>query len=326
MAFSIEQALEYLTRANANNRLAHAFLFSGPTGSGKKRLATEFYYAVNGKETSLADLHSVEPESRSRRIIVDQIRGLESSLRMRSRSARTKFGVIYEADRLTPQAANAFLKTLEEPPDHSILILITQIPDALLETILSRCIRVPLLSADRRVRTAEETELLEALTRIVSEDGFSIGTALRLARVFQDILIRARARVEEEREEAIQKNRALYKQTTDGSWIEEEEKRLAVLTESQYVKLRTILVETIIEWFGSAIIFQQSGQVAGGTEYSAASRDLGARASAGELMRRLAGLRSLTDHLSRNVQEALAIEVAFIESFGPERVLKKSRK
>jgi DNA polymerase-3 subunit delta' len=225
-----------------------------------------------------------------------------------------------------PQAANAFLKTLEEPPDHSILILITQIPDALLETILSRCIRVPLLSADRRVRTAEETELLEALTRIVSEDGFSIGTALRLARVFQDILIRARARVEEEREEAIQKNRALYKQTTDGSWIEEEEKRLAVLTESQYVKLRMVLVETIIEWFGSAIIFQQSGQVAGGTEYSAASRDLGARASAGELMRRLAGLRSLPDHLSRNVQEALAIEVAFIESFGPERVLKRSRK
>jgi len=234
--------------------------------------------------------------------------------------------VIYEADRLMPQAANAFLKTLEEPPDHSILILITQIPDALLETILSRCIRVPLLSVDRRVRTAEETELLEALTRIVSEDGFSIGTALRLARGFQDVLIRARARVEEEREEAIQKNRALYKQTTDGSWIEEEEKRLAVLTESQYVKLRTILVETIIQWFGSAIIFQHSGEVAGGTEYSAASRDLAARASPEELMRRLAGLRSLPDHLSRNVQEALAIEVAFIESFGPERVLKESRK
>jgi len=326
MAFSAEQALEYLTRANASNRLAHAFLFSGPAGSGKKRLATEFFYAVNGKEMTLTDFHSVEPESKSRRIIVDQIRGLESSLRMRSNSARTKFGVIYEADRLMPQAANAFLKTLEEPPDHSILILITQIPDALLETILSRCIRISLLSSDRRVRSPEEVELLDSLTKIVSEEGFSIATALRLARVFQEVLARARAHVEEEREEAIQKNRALYKQTTDGSWIEEEEKRLAVLTEGQYVKLRTALVEAIIEWFGSAIIFQQSGEVAGSAEYSMASRDLAARVSPDELIRRLGGLRSLADHLSRNVQEALAIEVAFIESFGPERLLKKSRK
>jgi DNA polymerase III subunit delta' len=326
MAFSAEQALEYLTRANASNRLAHAFLFSGPAGSGKKRLATEFFYAVNGKEMTLTDFHSVEPESKSRRIIVDQIRGLESSLRMRSNSARTKFGVIYEADRLMPQAANAFLKTLEEPPDHSILILITQIPDALLETILSRCIRISLLSPDRRVRSPEEVELLDSFTKIVSEEGFSIATGLRLARVFQEILARARAHVEEEREEAIQKNRALYKQTTDGSWIEEEEKRLAVLTESQYVKLRTALVEAIIEWFGSAIIFQQSGEVAGSAEYSMASRDLAARVSPDELIRRLGGLRSLADHLSRNVQEGLAIEVAFIESFGPERLLKKSRK
>jgi DNA polymerase III subunit delta' len=326
MAFSAEQALEYLTRANASNRLAHAFLFSGAAGSGKKRLATEFFYAVNGKEMTLTDFHSVEPESKSRRIIVDQIRGLESSLRMRSNSARTKFGVIYEADRLMPQAANAFLKTLEEPPDHSILILITQIPDALLETILSRCIRISLLSPDRRVRSPEEVELLDSFTKIVSEEGFSIATGLRLARVFQEILARARAHVEEEREEAIQKNRALYKQTTDGSWIEEEEKRLAVLTESQYVKLRTALVEAIIEWFGSAIIFQQSGEVAGSAEYSMASRDLAARVSPDELIRRLGGLRSLADHLSRNVQEGLAIEVAFIESFGPERLLKKSRK
>jgi DNA polymerase-3 subunit delta' len=326
MAFSIEQALGYLTRANANNRLGHAFLFSGPAGSGKRRLATEFFYAINGKETTLADFHSIEPESKSRRIVVDQIRTLESSLRMRSRSAQTKFGVIYEADRLMPQAANAFLKTLEEPPDHSILVLITQLPDALLETILSRCIRVPLLSTNRRSRTAEETELLEALTKTVSKDGFSIVTALRLAREFQDILARARARVEEEREEAIQKNRAMYKQTTDGSWVEEEEKRLTVLTESQYVKLRGSLVETIVEWFGNAIILQQTGDAEGKVEYSAAARDLAARVSLDELMRRLAGLRSLAHNLSRNVQEVLAIEVAFLESFGPEQRRESSRK
>ena len=91
-----------------------------------------------------ADFHGIEPESKSRKILVEQIRELEASLRMHATRAKVKFGVVYEADRLMPQAANAFLKTLEEPPDHSLLILVTALPEALLETIRSRCIEVSL--------------------------------------------------------------------------------------------------------------------------------------------------------------------------------------
>ena len=63
---------------------------------------------------------------------------------MHAARAKVKFGVVYEADRLMPQAANAFLKTLEEPPDHSVLVLVTALPEALLDTIRSRCIEVSL--------------------------------------------------------------------------------------------------------------------------------------------------------------------------------------
>src|ERR1700737_110166 len=225
MAFSIEQALGYLTRANANNRLGHAFLFSGPAGSGKRRLATEFFYAINGKETTLADFHSIEPESKSRRIVVDQIRTLESSLRMRSRSAQTKFGVIYEADRLMPQAANAFLKTLEEPPDHSVLVLVTALPEALLETIRSRCIEVSLRSPGEQALTVEEKELVEELFRIVEVDGFSVLTALKFSRVFLGALGKVRERIETEHDTLLTIDQAAYKQTTDGSWLKEREER-----------------------------------------------------------------------------------------------------
>jgi len=121
MAFSLEQALGYLRDANSHGRLAHAFLFSGPDGSGKRQLVADFFSVINTEKTDKADFHEIEPESKSRKILVEQIRELESSLRMRATRAKMKFGVIYEADRLMPQAANAFLKTLEEPPDLSLI-------------------------------------------------------------------------------------------------------------------------------------------------------------------------------------------------------------
>src|ERR1700746_3401348 len=133
MPFSVEQALGYLGEAYSKGRLAHAFLVSGPEGSGKRRLTREFFQAINGEGAQMTDFHQIEPESKSRRILVEQIRQLENSLRMTTAGSRTKFGVVIEADRLMPQAANAFLKTLEEPPDRSVLVLVTTLPHALLE-------------------------------------------------------------------------------------------------------------------------------------------------------------------------------------------------
>src|ERR1700719_3022877 len=183
MAFSLEQALGYLTEANAQGRLAHSFLFSGPEGSGKRRLVAELFRTVNGNTTEAADFHAIEPESKSRKILVEQIRELEALLRMHATRARVKFGVVYEADRLMAQAANAFLKTLEEPPDHSVLILVTTLPEALLETIRSRCIEIQLRPAGPKTPTVDEAELLAELCRIVEAEGFSVATALKLARV-----------------------------------------------------------------------------------------------------------------------------------------------
>src|SRR4029077_620583 len=130
----------------------------------------------------------IEPECKSRKILVEQIRELGASLRLHATRAKVKFGVVYEADRLMPQAANAFLKTLEEPPDHSVLILVTALPEALLDTIRYRCIEVALRAPGVRALTAEEAELVEEFFRVVGEDGFSVLTALRFSRIFLGIL------------------------------------------------------------------------------------------------------------------------------------------
>src|SRR5881227_249009 len=180
MAFSRTTALEYLRRAHEQNRLAHAYLISGPPGSGKQQLAANLASLVNG--TPVGDIFSAKareifvarPESKSRRIVIEQIRRLEHALQMRASNSRRKVAIISDADRLQPQAANAFLKTLEEPPKDSLLLLLSALPEALPDTIISRCIAIPLATSDKQQVTAEEAELVNFLGDAADERTWSI--------------------------------------------------------------------------------------------------------------------------------------------------------
>ena len=134
MAFPRTAAFRYLRRANEQNRLAHAYLIWGSPGSGKQLLAAELASLVNGTKVSdvfsakARDIFVAQPESKSRRIVIEQIRDLEHALQMRASNGRRKVAIIVDADRLQPQAANAFLKTLEEPPKDSLLLLLSAVP------------------------------------------------------------------------------------------------------------------------------------------------------------------------------------------------------
>src|SRR5262249_43576491 len=169
MAFKPKAAVGFLRRAHEQNRLAHAYLISGPPGSGKREVAADLASAVNG--TAAADVFSSKareifvagPESKSRRILIEQIRELEHGLQMRGTEGRRKVAIIAEADRLQPQAANAFLKTLEEPPANSLLLLLSALPEALPDTIVSRCISIPLAGNGEEIEMPERAELVELL-------------------------------------------------------------------------------------------------------------------------------------------------------------------
>src|SRR5437762_3302782 len=137
MAFSCTAALVYLRRAYQQNRLAHAYLISGAPRSGKQQLAAELASLVNGTKvsdvfsTKAREIFIAQPESKSRRIVIQQIRGLEHALQMQAPNGRLKVAIISDADRLQPQAANAFLKTLADPPKNSLFFLLTCLQEAL---------------------------------------------------------------------------------------------------------------------------------------------------------------------------------------------------
>ncbi|MBN1418550.1 MAG: DNA polymerase III subunit [Planctomycetes bacterium] len=148
-------ARDFFRGALASGRIAHAYVLVGPRGAGKKRIAEEVAAAglcegrirpcgtcascrraASGSHPSIWVL---DPEGRT--IDIDAIRSLRDSLTLRSGTRR--FWIVADCDRMTTEAANAFLKTLEEPLGETVLLLTTARPGALLPTILSRAQRIP---------------------------------------------------------------------------------------------------------------------------------------------------------------------------------------
>ncbi|AAR35606.1 DNA polymerase III subunit delta' [Geobacter sulfurreducens] len=147
-----ETAVNVLQRALRSGKTAHAYLFEGIEGCGKMTTALAFIEAAfcrrdDGcgscpscrKMAGLQhpDLHRLAPEGAF--IKIDQVRELQRELSLRPVEAPMKACIIDDADRLNPAAANALLKTLEEPPGNALLILLTTNPAGILPTVRSRC-------------------------------------------------------------------------------------------------------------------------------------------------------------------------------------------
>ena len=132
----------------------------------------------------------IRHEARSRRITIDQIRELERKLHLSGKAAKTKIGVIRDADRLQEKSENAFLKTLEEPPPRTLLLLLTSQPEQLLDTIRSRCISVALYSPGLYQPNFPKAfqQFIQAIGTTLSDQKRSLSRALVLARTFTAIL------------------------------------------------------------------------------------------------------------------------------------------
>lgn len=159
-----DRAVNTLRQAWANDRMAHAYLFTGPEGVGKKLTALTLAQALFCKFKSsepcgncpgcLKVKNSCHPDlyilsSGTAAIKIDQIRWLQKQIMLKGVEGDKKMAVLEGAEKMTPEAANAFLKTLEEPPPDTFVILITSQPSALLGTISSRCQLIRFLPLSR---------------------------------------------------------------------------------------------------------------------------------------------------------------------------------
>jgi DNA polymerase-3 subunit delta' len=163
-----EKALQYLKSALKNRKLPHAFIFVGPKGSGRSILARLFAQAVNCQDEEHApcgrcnscskvekgihpDVAWIRKDEKSNQIKIQSIRELERGIILRPYEGRYKVFIIPDSESMNPEASNSFLKTLEEPPGHSLIILIAPSANDLLPTIRSRCQIVRLSPLKRSV-------------------------------------------------------------------------------------------------------------------------------------------------------------------------------
>lgn len=166
-----EQIIEHMKNAILSKKVNHAYILNGPDDSGKRMLAEAFaqtlqcekggaepclkckscHQAMDHNQPDIIYVTHDKPNS----IGVDDIRSqINNDMVIKPYSSRYKIYIVDEGEKMTEQAQNALLKTIEEPPEYGIILLLTTNADRFLPTILSRCIRLDLKAVeDERIIT-----------------------------------------------------------------------------------------------------------------------------------------------------------------------------
>lgn len=197
-----EQTIEHMKKAIRLHKVSHAYIISGEKGSGKKLLAGIFAQtlqcerqgeepcgvchscrqALSGNQPDIIRVTHEKPNS----IGVDDVREqLNGDIRIKPYSSPHKIYIVDEAEKLTPQAQNAILKTIEEPPEYAVILLLAANTGMLLPTIRSRCVTLDLKPVDSRLvkkYLMEENEIPEYRADVCTAFAQgNVGKAKRLA-------------------------------------------------------------------------------------------------------------------------------------------------
>jgi DNA polymerase-3 subunit delta' len=284
MPFPPSRVEELFQTAAKEGRLAHAYLLTGAPPAELESLGKGL--AANLLDADLEghpDFFVLRPESKSRRVSIAQVRSLEHSLSRRPHKAPLKVALILEAERMClppAEAANAFLKTLEEPPDHSLLILTSDRPEQLLPTVRSRCLTFPILP-DKHPAPIEG---IEELTRLWAESSEPTPlAAYRRASILQSFLLSTRDRLNAQSEQEVE----------DEEGDENESAQSASLA-GQLVRVREDIITHLIR-----------------SAWGRAQSSLRP-----EIVREVDSLEKLRLALARNIDPTLAIEVSCLRIAG----------
>jgi DNA polymerase-3 subunit delta' len=328
-----EQSVQLLQRSLERGRLAHAYLFTGHQLDQLEMLARTLAQTLNCREpvkaggvaidscgdclncrkiehANHADVHWVRPESKSRVIVIEQMRELMQEINLKPTEAEYKVAIVVAADRLNVNAANAFLKTLEEPPAKSVLILLSTEPRRLLETILSRCLRLN-FAGGSGVRLDEALmEWLAKFSEIASAEQKSLLGRYRLMDLLAQKLAEIRSSVEKSltARSPLERYEDAEKDLRD-KW--EDELKAAIEAEYRWQRTGALLA---VQWWLRDVWLHT---LAGGRELLNFPRLKSTERVAGRITTRqalenLQVIEQTQRLLHTNVQEALTLEVGLL--------------
>ncbi|HEY5043008.1 MAG TPA: DNA polymerase III subunit [Verrucomicrobiae bacterium] len=328
------QGVQLLQRSLARGRLGHAYLFSGDALDDLETLARTLAKTLNcqnpvkisGVATDCcdeclscrkisgdihADVHWVRPESKSRVITIDQTRELMREIQLKPAEAMFKVAVISGADRLNAQAANAFLKTLEEPPQKSVLILLTTEASRILETILSRCLRLNFSAETARALSAEQSYWLQQFSSAAAGEQTSLFGRYRLL----DSLLQRLGAVRAQVDETLSARSPLEKYgDVEKDLREKWEDELTAAIEAEYRRRRAEVLLLLQWWLRDVWLHTLAvGEPLMHLPQIAGADEIAKRINARQARENLSVLEQTQRLLHTNVQEALALEVGLLK-------------
>lgn len=334
-----QDVVELLQRSLERGRLGHAYLFNGPDLKELEAVARTLAKVLGctnpprrGEGRGLAseccdaclhcrkidgdnhpDLLWLRPESKSRVIRAEQIRDLLQTVYLKPTEAAFKVAVIVAADRLNASASNAFLKTLEEPPADTILVLLSSDPQRLLETILSRCLRLNFAGEGTRHRDAAFLGWLGTFTEMAGAEQKSLLGRYRLL----SVLLGRLGEMKESIEASLTKLSPLERHDDIEPGLKSKwEEELIAGIEAEYRRQRAELLAGLQWWLRD--VWLESLRLGGGMltfpQLAETARRVAARVSPQQAMENLHALEQTQRLLaSTNVQEAAALEVGLLK-------------
>ncbi len=325
MPYTKDRAFQLLEQARNNARLPHALLLSGPLEAGAKSLCLRLIDSLNGGVTRGVELEDIQhpmcqvirPASKSRRILIRDIREVEPFLALRAEPGQHKIIIILEADRMNDEAANAFLKTLEEPPSQSLIILVTEHIDHLLPTILSRCIRMELREEQQQLRLSEVQKLfLPKLDEALQSLGSDLA-AMALRQAFQSLLASRKELITKRLSLALkEESKGIAEGTGVKDWESSHKDSLIALIESEYLNEREELLELLSLSLGQAVLIASKAPNMQHEPLLPVIAHIAANCAPFELIERMRAVDALRHDLLFNINEALALDAHLLDIIG----------
>jgi len=332
----IQGPLELLKRSLRRGRLGHAYLFTGADVAPLEKAACHLAQTLNCESPleSSADgrslrpcLHClscrkieqgnhpdvawIRPESKSRIITIGQMRELMQTVNLKPTQALWKVSIVVEADRLKQEAANAFLKTLEEPPAQSIMILLSTDAERLLDTILSRCLRLNFGGESAALQDASFLEWLKNFAQTAADSSRSL---LGRYRLLSQILNRLTCQKDEITKNLQESSPLERHEDADPKLKERWQTELNAAIEAEYRRCRMDLLTGLQWWFRDIWLdtLQVDGALKAYPHLSALNGSLARRITPEDALANLQHLEQTQRLLNTNVQEALTLEVGLL--------------
>lgn len=332
-----QPVVELLQRSLSQGRLAHGYLFSGDDMREMEGLARTLAKTLNCQNPATKspsgqaldscdsclncrriesnnhpDVQWVRPESKLRVVTIEQIRDLIQTIGLKPTEAEYKIAVIVGADRMNIQAANAFLKTLEEPPARSIIILLTCALEQVLETIRSRCLRLHFAGEPGAKLDPSAQEWIQSLANAAVVPQKSLLARYKLLSLITGRLseIRNSAETQLEASSPLTKYPDVEKDTRE-RW----EAELNAAIEAEYRGKRAELLLLLQWWMRDVwLSTMKMGQAdLALPQLQRATDQIAHRLSPAEASENLRHLERLQRQLTTNVQESLALEIGLLK-------------